>query len=94
MTINILTFISTIASAALTFLTLYLASKRNVHIFIVVGQSVFKSLAVVLAWITISRLFVYAHLFTGNTQRFIAGIVYILAIVFILVMVGNHARRQ
>lgn len=91
---NAINALSTIASTVLAFLTFYLARHRNVHVFIVVGQEVFKWITATLVCITITRIFVYTNLVGTNISREINGAVYILSVLGIILSVGRHARNQ
>ncbi len=91
---GLLTTVSTLASAALAFMTIYLSQKKNVHYFIVVGQIVFAWLSLPLIAIVISRIVVSLDLVQSDTMRYITGVVYCLAIMGIIWSALGHARPK
>ncbi len=91
---DILALVGTLASAALAFMTFYLSRKKNVHYFIVVGQTVYGWLTLPLAAIVASRVVVYLDLIPAEVTRYINGVVYCLAIIGIFWSALGHARTS
>jgi ABC-type transport system involved in cytochrome c biogenesis permease component len=70
-----------------------LAHRRNIHLQIVAGQTVFAWMGVVLLAVTLSRLATFLFNMPADAARQITGAVYVLCVIGIIWSVARHARR-
>lgn len=89
---TLLQFASGIALATLTYICLYLSRRSKIHVFIVVGQDVFKWMVLVLAAVLISRLLLLLHVLNQNNSRIANSIVFSTAVAGIVWSVRRHGR--
>lgn len=89
-----LQFMGNAAIGVLAFITLYLSRPKNIHHFIIVGQSIFKWLFAVLTVIFVTRLLIICHILNQTNSRYVNSVVFVSCVLGILWSVRRRHGTQ